>query len=160
MELGLFLQPQQSEAFTSDHKSAQIFSHGRRHAAPSFIAVMRPGAPQCPGVSRPLQLLTGKGSVHQRAVVSKKAAADSRRIRGRVFDVTTRVEVTSQLRPRSAEAFTVSCPSHYKILTRELEALCCYCQCSRHNCLGLEDQVQSYSFSLKLRYRCTHKEKP
>lgn len=37
------------------------------HAAFSFIAEMQPRALLCPGVSKPLEVLTGKESDHQRA---------------------------------------------------------------------------------------------
>lgn len=61
----------------------------------SLLLSCGPRAPRRPGVSRPPKLLTGKGSVHQRAVVSKQAAAASPGIRGCVFDVTSRVEVAT-----------------------------------------------------------------
>lgn len=65
----------------------------------SFLFDMQPQVLQCPGVSRPLKVLTGKESVHQRVVVSKQAAAASPRVRGCMFDVTSWVEVASLLRP-------------------------------------------------------------
>ncbi len=102
---------EQSKAFTSNHKSTQLFTHIHMHAA-VFIAVMQPRALQCPGVSRPLQLLTGKGSVHQQAVVSKQAAAASLGIRGCMFDVTSRADVATLLRPHTARAYISACISH------------------------------------------------
>lgn len=109
--IAFYSSTEQSMAFTSNHKSTQLFTHIHMHTA-FFIAVMQPRALQCPGVSRPLQLLTGKGSVHQRAVVSKQAAAASPGIRGCMFDVTSRVEVTTLLRPHTAGAYISTCISH------------------------------------------------
>lgn len=87
---------EQSEAFTSSRKICAAV-HVRAHARGLFSLLLScsPRAPRRPGVSSPPKLLTGKGSVHQRAVVSKQAAAASPGIRGCVFDVTSRVEVAT-----------------------------------------------------------------
>lgn len=103
---------EQSEAFTSNHNSTQLHAHINMHTD-FFIAVTLPRAQQCPGVSRPLQLLTGKGSVHQWAVVSKHAAAASLRIRGYMFDVTPRVEVKPLLRTNTIRNYVSTCMGHY-----------------------------------------------
>lgn len=87
---------EQSEAFTSSRRSARPSTRVHMHGAFfSLLLSCSPRVLRCPGVSRPLKLLTGKGSVHQRAVVSKQAAAACPRIRGCVFDVTSRVEVAT-----------------------------------------------------------------
>lgn len=97
-----------------------------------FIAAMQPRALGCPGVSRPLKLLTGRGSVHQRAVVSKQAAAASHEIRGCMFDVTSRAEVATLQRPHTAGTYISPCMSRSERITLwELVGLSCLCECSR-----------------------------
>lgn len=88
-----------------------LHAHARAHSLFFFIADMQPRALQCPGVFRPLKVLTGKESVHQRVVVSKQAAAPSPGVRGCMFDVTSRVEVASLLRPHTHTASISTCKS-------------------------------------------------
>lgn len=58
---------QQSKAFTSNYKSTQLFTHIQPFLSLSYSLELQ----EHPGVSRPMQLLTGKGSLHQRAVASE-----------------------------------------------------------------------------------------
>lgn len=60
-----------------------------------LLHVKQPRALWHPGVFRPLQLLTGKGCVHQWVVACEQASAARPRIKGLMFDVTSRAEVTN-----------------------------------------------------------------
>lgn len=99
------------------HLQATTYLHTHTQAQPSsfsflfFLFDMQPQVLQCPGVSRPLKVLTGKESVHQRVVISKQAAAASPRVRGCMFDVTSWVEVASLLRPHTARVSISTCKS-------------------------------------------------
>lgn len=99
---------------------------------PFFIIDTQPRALQCPGGFRPLKVLTGKESIHQWVVASKQAAAASPEVRGCMFDVTSKVEVASLLRPHTARASILACKSlRKKCNYANLVCLSCYCKSSR-----------------------------
>lgn len=118
---------QQQRAIQSIYKLPQIYRaiHTHTHACSLFFIYCRPKVQelQSPGVSRPLQLLT---ATKDPSVVSKQVAAAKPEIRGRMFDVTSTVEVTARLRPHTAGAQVIKT----RILTASMSR--CFWTCKEN----------------------------